>query len=138
MTMRGPGLWIGIAFTVLICAAASVPHAQEGAPTLGELKELYRRPEGIPFPPENPFTAAKEKLGRMLFFDPIMSGPRTVSCSSCHNPGLSWTDGLKLANGSGRMQLHSPTLIDVAWVPILGPVIGGILGAVVYARIFGS
>jgi cytochrome c peroxidase len=94
--------------------------AAEPTPVMADLKALYRRPEAVPFPPENPFAAAKEKLGRMLFFDPILSGPRTISCSTCHNPGLSWTDGLKLANGAGRMQLHSPTILDVAWIPILG------------------
>ena len=136
--------WVGMVLIVAICAAASLPGAglpggvPGGGPTsvpgsvtgsdpgavpgstMAELKELYRRPESIPFPPENPYTEAKAKLGRMLFFDPIMSGSRTISCSSCHNPSLSWADGVKLANASGRMQLHTPTIIDVAWVPILG------------------
>jgi cytochrome c peroxidase len=112
--------WSGIFVIILICAAASQPDTNEPARTISELKELYRRPEAIPFPADNPYTEAKVQLGRMLFFDPIMSGPRTVSCSSCHNPNLSWADGIRLANGSGRMQLHTPTIIDVAWVPVLG------------------
>ena len=75
-----------------------------------------------PFPPDNPYSEAKEKLGRMLFFDPILSGARNVACASCHNPGLAWADGRKLAAGAGQMELHTPTLIDVAWVP--GPGLG--------------
>ncbi len=82
--------------------------------------EPYQRPESIPFPPDDPYSEAKEQLGRMLFFDPILSGTRNVSCASCHNPGLSWADGRKLAAGVGQMELHTPTLIDVAWVPVLG------------------
>ena len=93
--------------------------AQRNAVVEGN-KELYRRPEGIPFPPENRYTAAKEKLGRMLFFDPILSGARDISCSSCHNPSLSWADGKKLATGAEPMQLRTPSIIDVAWVPMLG------------------
>jgi cytochrome c peroxidase len=112
--------WLGIVVTLLICAASSLPDTHPPAASMAELKELYRRPEGIPFPPENVYSKAKEDLGRMLFFDPILSGPRNVSCSSCHNPSLSWADGVKLANASSRMQLHTPTLIDVAWVPVLG------------------
>jgi cytochrome c peroxidase len=105
-----------MAVAVLVCAAAPAPSAS----TLADLQELYQRPESIPFPPNNPYSEAKDKLGRMLFFDPILSGSRTVSCASCHNPGLSWSDGRKLAAGVGQMELHSPTLIDVAWVPVLG------------------
>jgi cytochrome c peroxidase len=89
-------------------------------PALAELKQRYERPEGVPFPNDNPWSEAKEKLGRMLFFDPILSGGHTISCASCHNPSLSWADNQKLASGSGRMKLHTPTIIDVAWVPVLG------------------
>jgi cytochrome c peroxidase len=118
--MRHFAPWLAIAVTVLICAAASLPDTHSPTATMAELKELYQRPEGIPFPPENPYSKAKDELGRMLFFDPILSGSRTVSCSSCHNPSLSWADGQKLANATSRMQLHTPTIIDVAWVPVLG------------------
>jgi cytochrome c peroxidase len=104
----------------VICAAATLPATHPVTSTLATLKEQYQRPEGIPFPPDNPYSKAKETLGRTLFFDPILSGPGNVSCSSCHNPGLSWADGVKLASGAGQMQLHTPTIIDVAWVPVLG------------------
>jgi cytochrome c peroxidase len=147
--MRRLGTWLGIAVAALICAAAALPdnHTPGGdsdglpgssnpsarppsmlpasilllsGPALAELKERYQRPEAIPFPTDNPWSAAKEKLGRMLFFDPILSGGHNISCASCHNPGLSWTDNLKLASGVGKMKLHTPTLIDVAWIPVLG------------------
>jgi cytochrome c peroxidase len=114
--IRGLSCWLGIVIAVLVCAAGPAPST----PTLADLKELYLRPESIPFPPNNPYSEAKDKLGRMLFFDPILSGSRTVACASCHNPGLSWVDGRKQAAGVGQMELHTPTLIDVAWVPVLG------------------
>ena len=115
--IRRLGRWFGIAAAVLLCAAASTPTTTPSSPTLAELMEPYQRPESIPFPPDDPYSEAKEQLGRMLFFDPILSGTRNVSCASCHNPGLSWADGRKLAAGVGQMELHTPTLIDVAWVP---------------------
>jgi cytochrome c peroxidase len=82
----------------------------------------YRRPAEIPFPASNPYSEAKSKLGRLLFFDPILSGSRARSCASCHNPGLSWGDGLPRAIGERQvvLPLRSPTLIDVAWTPKLG------------------
>lgn len=32
------------------------------------------------------------KLGKLLFFDPILSGSNQISCSSCHSPQTSWGD----------------------------------------------
>jgi cytochrome c peroxidase len=112
--------WLGIAAAVLICAAGSFPDSHRRDQSLADLKALYQRPEGIPFPPDNPYSEAKAQLGKRLFFDPILSGSRDISCASCHDPARSWTDNLKLANGSGKMPLHTPTMIDIAWVPVLG------------------
>jgi cytochrome c peroxidase len=86
------------------------------------LRADYVRPADIPFPDNNPYSTAKAKLGELLFFDPLLSGSGARSCASCHNPGLSWGDGLPRAVGELQktMALRSPTLLDVAWVPILG------------------
>jgi cytochrome c peroxidase len=94
----------------------------EGVPSQrAAWQSQYHRPESIPFPDSNPFTAEKAELGRMLFFDPLLSGSRTIACASCHNPGLSWGDGRPRAWGEGGlMALRSPTLIDVAWMERLG------------------
>jgi cytochrome c peroxidase len=89
---------------------------------LKALKEKYRRPAEIPFPKSNPYSQAKYDLGRMLFFDPLLSGSKTRSCASCHNPGLSWADGQSRAVGDKQevLPLRTPTLLDVAWTPKLG------------------
>ena len=42
-------------------------------------------PEVAPAPADNPTTAAKIELGKMLFMDPRFSSTGTVSCNSCHN-----------------------------------------------------
>ena len=42
-------------------------------------------PESAPSPADNPTTAEKVELGKMLFFDPRFSATGTVSCFSCHN-----------------------------------------------------
>jgi cytochrome c peroxidase len=61
-------------------------------------------------------------LGKTLFFDPILSRMSSRSCASCHNPGLSWGDGLPKAIGDNGdvMQLRAPTLLDVYQLPRLG------------------
>src|SRR5262245_2654208 len=86
------------------------------------MREAYRRPASVPYPTENPHSRAKAELGRMLFFDPILSGPGSHSCATCHNPSLAWGDGSARAVGQGQMKLplRSPTLLDVAWLSRLG------------------
>jgi len=82
----------------------------------------YARPHAIPFPKDDPYSPAKLALGHMLFFDPILSGAQVRSCSSCHDPGLSWADGRRRAIGEKQevLPLRTPTLLDVAWTPRLG------------------
>jgi parallel beta-helix repeat protein len=43
----------------------------------------------------------RAELGRLLFFDPILSGDNTVSCATCHHPDLGFGDGRGLAMGKG-------------------------------------
>jgi cytochrome c peroxidase len=108
-------LWLALAAPAL----TEPPHA---ATTRMEWKKLYERPEGVPFPDENPYSDAKASLGRMLYFDPILSGESVRSCASCHNPGLSWGDGLALSLGEGQkpMAVRAPSLLNVAWLSIYG------------------
>ena len=89
---------------------------------LGALKARYHPLAPPPFPEDNPFSQSKFELGRMLFFEPLLSGSKTRSCATCHNPGLSWGDGLPRAIGEQGtpLPLRAPTLIDIAWLSVLG------------------
>lgn len=50
------------------------------------------------------------KLGKLLFFDPLLSGSNQISCSSCHDPQLSWTDKRSVALGHDHQQGSRNTL----------------------------
>ena len=59
-----------------------------------------------PFPdmvlrPENPLSERKIELGRLLFFDPILSEDNTVSCATCHHPDLGFSDNRPRSSGVG-------------------------------------
>ncbi|MFN4034191.1 MAG: parallel beta-helix domain-containing protein [Fimbriimonadales bacterium] len=59
-----------------------------------------------PFPPivqpdDNPTTPEKVELGRLLFFDPILSDDNSMSCAHCHHPNLGFSDGLPRSLGRG-------------------------------------
>jgi cytochrome c peroxidase len=65
-------------------------------------------------PADNPLTEAKTALGRRLFFDPMLSIDKTVSCATCHLPERAFTDDKALAVGvMGRVgKRHSPSLVN--------------------------
>jgi cytochrome c peroxidase len=60
-------------------------------------------------------------LGERLFFDKNLSGPRTRSCASCHQPDRAFTDGLSRAEPIDRSKTavlrNTPTLLNVAMQP---------------------
>nr|WP_171228876.1 cytochrome c peroxidase [Ruegeria sp. HKCCA4008] len=41
------------------------------------------------------------ELGQLLFYDPILSGNKNISCATCHHPKLGTSDGLSLGIGEG-------------------------------------
>jgi len=60
---------------------------------------------------------AKAELGHLLFYDPILSGNRNISCASCHHPDLGTSDGLSLGIGEGGTGMGVERRIDPANPP---------------------
>ncbi len=58
-------------------------------------------PAEIAQPADDPTTPEKVELGRLLFFDPILSDDNTLSCAHCHHPHLGFSDGLPRSLGRG-------------------------------------
>jgi len=54
------------------------------------------------FPPVN---MAEVRLGQLLFYDPILSGSKSLSCATCHHPRFATSDGLSLGMGDGGIGL---------------------------------
>ncbi len=102
--------------TIAIAGAALFFFLRPASDKTG-LKAAFRRPEKIPFPSANPFSEEKYRLGKILFFDPRMSRSGMMACASCHNPSLSWTDGMAKGVGHGHQTLarRVPTLLNGAW-----------------------
>ena len=75
---------------------------------------------GLP-PLREGFTPAQIDLGRYLFFDPILSMDGTVSCGSCHDPALAFSDGQAQATGIGGQTLprSAPSLWNVGFLSTL-------------------
>lgn len=70
-----------------------------------------------PHPEGNAPTAERVDLGKKLFFDPRLSFDGNMSCASCHNPMLGWSDGQATARGlkSAVLDRATPTIINTAY-----------------------
>ena len=52
-------------------------------------------------------------LGRLLFWDPVMSGDRDTACATCHHPDFAYADGRELSRGTGSVGL-GPARVDLS------------------------
>ncbi|MFQ5971679.1 MAG: cytochrome-c peroxidase [Alphaproteobacteria bacterium] len=70
-----------------------------------------------PIPPDNPQTPEKIELGRMLFFDPRLSGDASTACSSCHEPTTGWAFADDLSRGYPATVhwRNSQTIVNAAY-----------------------
>lgn len=80
----------------LLLAASANSHTQ------GLLAAL---PTEVAAPFDNPTTPEKIALGRLLFWDPILSGQKDVACASCHHPDFGYAENLDLSIGANGMGL---------------------------------
>ncbi len=92
---------------------------------------------GPPPEPTNRFAddPRAAQLGRALFYDPRLSRSGELSCASCHLPELAFSDGKRVAEGTGLGQRNTPSLwnaahqrwyfwdgrADTLWSQALGP-----------------
>jgi cytochrome c peroxidase len=93
---------------------------------------LSALPREAASPAANPTSPARVALGRLLFWDPILSGNKDVACATCHHPDFAYTDGRDLSIGTSAVGLgrsrtpvpgrtvlpvrrNSQTLINVAF-----------------------
>ncbi|MHA3978199.1 cytochrome-c peroxidase [Halovulum sp. GXIMD14794] len=60
---------------------------------------------------------AEVALGRLLFWDPILSGNRNISCGTCHHPRFGTGDGVSLGLGEGGVGLGPDRVPDADNLP---------------------
>lgn len=57
----------------------------------------------------------KAKLGKLLFYDPVLSSNIKRSCASCHNPAMAFADGQAKSiamDFDGTVSRNAPTLVN--------------------------
>ena len=71
----------------------------------------------LPVPADNPMTADKVELGKLLYFDTRLSKDGTISCASCHDPTTGWAENTPTSTGiDGQVGgANAPTVINSAY-----------------------
>lgn len=110
---------------------ADVNFTQEDIVAVGNVQTLEIRERVISsLPEEPPFVSIDQaNLGRLLFWDPLLSGDRDVACASCHLPEFGYTDAQHQSIGvggsgrgvnrsvghTGRVDRNSQSVLNTVW-----------------------
>src|SRR5882672_6711915 len=86
-----------MAFGALILIASDV-RSQNADPAFADLR-FAALPVAAKAPADNPGTADKIALGRLLFWDPILSGRQDVACATCHHPRFGYAENRDISIG---------------------------------------
>jgi cytochrome c peroxidase len=118
------------AYIVFLLVLLLASCARQGNNHSGAANEQRVRPAGaaitptaplglppVPVPVDNPLTLHTVALGRRLFYDRRLSLNDSISCSSCHDPHLTFTDGRPHSLGVGGVlgTRNAPTVINAAY-----------------------
>ncbi len=104
----------------LLASAIALGSAMAIAPAmaddgLGDYRDRFEPlPHLPPIPADNSLSPAKVELGKFLFFEPRISSSGVISCATCHNPALGWTDRIPRATGhDGQIgERNTPTVLN--------------------------
>ncbi|MFW5444144.1 MAG: cytochrome-c peroxidase [Methylococcaceae bacterium] len=110
------GFFIIAISTGIFSACSTNLVSEQGSDHSVELHK-WLLPDTPPFPKDNEPTKARVELGKMLFFDPRISRDQNMSCATCHNPSLGWSDGLAKGRGfkSTMLGRASPSIVNTAY-----------------------
>ena len=90
---------------VLLVSGMTTILAIVGASRASAQARFAALPLAAPAPADNPTTPERVALGRLLFWDPVLSGQKDVACATCHHPAFGYSDGLDLSIGANGVGL---------------------------------
>ncbi len=106
------------------CGKSQEPKAPKGEESVGKAGGTPMEidvPLGLPpvkVPEDNPMTKEKVELGKMLYFDTRLSKSNKISCATCHDPKMAWTEHKPTSVGIHEQKgdRNSPTVINAAYM----------------------
>jgi cytochrome c peroxidase len=108
MRRRLPAYALSV-LTLAACGGGETESAPPPPPPAGP--PLPWAPAAVPSAPapkDNPTTKEKIELGRLLFYDPILSSDQLTACATCHSEEWGMADGLARSIGVDGMGPTGP------------------------------
>jgi cytochrome c peroxidase len=108
-------------FFFIVIVIYTLTMCNKSCPSYIYTQTLYSFPVISNFPPPiipatNPITVEKVRLGRMLFYDPIISKDSSLACARCHVQAFNFADDRKLSiNLDGPTKRNSMPLVNLAF-----------------------
>lgn len=132
-TLRRRRLWLSLLTIplVLLCAVltafAFIPAPEDPVIPVGEQGGGARQRSDavngldLQFPQLPAVDPQQAALGRLLFYDPVLSANDDLACASCHQPDLGFSDGRALSQGAHgeNLRRNAPSLWNVAYATSL-------------------
>jgi cytochrome c peroxidase len=115
-------MWIVLFILLLPVAAVAAdnPQPNTGLDVHSIGPERVGIQSAVSAPPDNPQTQAKIHLGKELYFDTRLSKDNTISCATCHNPAMGWSDAGPTSTGINGQKggRRSPPVSNSAYNPL--------------------
>lgn len=115
---------IGFIAVVICCKQQSLTSGPKNKKANKDSIINFTYPSHFPEPEydfsKNPLTKKGIELGRMLFYDPILSSDSTIACASCHQPFAAFSHMQHpLSHGVKRNlgDRNTPGIFNLAWSP---------------------
>lgn len=114
--MNRKGIYIVLYILLSISCVKEIEKKEIPKLKLNEVPSFF---PAVEVPEGNEFSIERWELGKRLFYDPILSKDGTVSCASCHDASLAFSDNISFSEGSGGLigKRNSPSLANVAYHP---------------------
>jgi len=123
---------LGVMPALVLLVSVTHSQGQQGDRFSSTVPTISALPQTVNSPPNNPLTTDKSALGKLLFWDPILSGNRDVACATCHHPFNAYAEDRDLSigvNGVGYgrnrrfqpsnsmpfVKRNSPTMVNVGF-----------------------
>jgi cytochrome c peroxidase len=108
---------LNVVWAAVVAVAMALPGAAraEGVDLVREANKFFKPlPDAMTAPKDNPTTAVRVTLGKMLYFEPRLSKSNTISCNSCHNLATGGVDNLPTSMGHLAQfgPRNSPTVLN--------------------------
>jgi cytochrome c peroxidase len=113
--------YLVIATALVVFSCRKDPNPDDGnstGPTLLDPKTIFPAKFGIPsLPADNPLSEEGVYLGRLLFYDPLLSEDSTISCASCHFQVNAFADPAVVSTGISGLKTgrNAPSLFNLAY-----------------------